>query len=102
MSIRVYAACGRVNTSSVGPVSTTSPLRMTYTRPAKRRTMPRSWVMKTTDIPELARSSSISARISAWMVTSRAVVGSSATRSSGAFAIAMAIITRWRWPPESS
>ena len=35
------------------------------------------------------------------MVTSSAVVGSSATRRSGSLASAMAIITRWRWPPES-
>ncbi len=39
--------------------------------------------------------------ICAWMVTSRAVVGSSAMRRSGSFASAMAIITRWRSPPES-
>ena len=37
----------------------------------------------------------------AWMVTSRAVVGSSAIRMSGPLASAIAIITRWRWPPES-
>ena len=35
------------------------------------------------------------------MVTSRAVVGSSAMRSLGLQASAMAIITRWRMPPES-
>ena len=36
------------------------------------------------------------------MVTSRAVVGSSAISSLGSQARAMAIITRWRRPPESS
>ena len=41
-------------------------------------------------------------RICAWMVTSRAVVGSSAMITSGSFAIAIAIITRWRIPPENS
>ena len=35
------------------------------------------------------------------MVTSRAVVGSSAIRSSGSQRSAIAIITRWRKPPES-
>ena len=40
-------------------------------------------------------------RICAWMVTSSAVVGSSAISRSGSLASAMAIITRWRWPPES-
>ncbi len=33
------------------------------------------------------------------MVTSSAVVGSSAIRRSGSLASAMAIMTRWRWPP---
>ena len=36
------------------------------------------------------------------MVTSRAVVGSSAMSSFGSQASAMAIITRWRSPPDSS
>ncbi len=35
------------------------------------------------------------------MVTSSAVVGSSAINNSGPFASAMAIITRWRWPPDN-
>ena len=34
------------------------------------------------------------------MVTSSAVVGSSAISSFGLQAIAMAIITRWHWPPD--
>jgi hypothetical protein len=34
-------------------------------------------------------------------VTSRAVVGSSQTSSSGSLASAIASTTRWRWPPES-
>ena len=40
-------------------------------------------------------------RICAWMVTSSAVVGSSAIRSRGRHASAIAIMTRWRMPPES-
>ena len=40
-------------------------------------------------------------RICAWIVTSSAVVGSSAISMSGSLAIAIAIITRWRCPPES-
>jgi hypothetical protein len=36
------------------------------------------------------------------MVTSSAVVGSSAIISSGSHDNAMAIITRWRMPPENS
>jgi hypothetical protein len=43
----------------------------------------------------------IRSRIWAWMVTSRAVVGSSAMSSWGSQLRAMAIITRWLMPPES-
>ena len=43
----------------------------------------------------------IRSRIWAWMVTSSAVVGSSAISSSGSQASAMAIITRCRMPPEN-
>ena len=46
-------------------------------------------------------SSFISSRICAWIVTSRAVVGSSAMISLGSQASAIAIMTRWRMPPES-
>ena len=43
----------------------------------------------------------MSCKICAWMVTSRAVVGSSAINTAGRQESAMAIITRWRMPPES-
>ncbi len=46
-------------------------------------------------------SSFISSRICAWIVTSSAVVGSSAMISLGSQASAIAIMTRWRMPPES-
>ena len=39
-------------------------------------------------------------RICFWMVTSSAVVGSSAISSFGLQAMAMAIMTRWHWPPD--
>ena len=38
----------------------------------------------------------------AWMVTSSAVVGSSAMSTAGSLAIDMAIMARWRMPPEYS
>ncbi len=44
----------------------------------------------------------MTSRICACTVTSSAVVGSSAMSTSGSLAIAMAIITRWRMPPENS
>ncbi len=43
-----------------------------------------------------------SSRIWRWMVTSSAVVGSSAISSLGSQASAMAIITRCCWPPDNS
>ena len=52
--------------------------------------MPNRWVR-----------SFISSRIWAWMVTSSAVVGSSAMISLGSQASAMAIMIRWRMPPDS-
>ncbi len=48
------------------------------------------------------RCSSIRSRICDCTVTSRAVVGSSANSSDGPQARAMAIITRWRMPPDNS
>ena len=44
----------------------------------------------------------IRSMITAWVVTSSPVVGSSAIRTEGVQASAMAIITRWHMPPESS
>ena len=43
----------------------------------------------------------ISSRIWAWTVTSSAVVGSSAISSRGSLTSAIAIIARWRMPPEN-
>ncbi len=55
--------------------------------------------MRRTLIAELAPGAlRRSSRICAWMVTSSAVVGSSAMRSFGSHASAIAIITRWRMP----
>ena len=43
-----------------------------------------------------------SSRIWAWIVTSSAVVGSSAISSFGSHDSAIAIMTRWRMPPDIS
>src|SRR4030081_2541690 len=56
---------------------------MTTVRSAISATTPMSWVMKATDMPSSSCSSLMSSRISAWIVTSSAVVGSSAIRSFG-------------------
>ena len=57
--------------------------------------------MKSIAMPSAFCTSASRSRMRAWTVTSRAVVGSSAIRIEGPLASAMAIITRWRWPPES-
>jgi hypothetical protein len=53
------------------------------------------------DMPSSSCSRFSSSRICAWIVTSSAVVGSSAMSSFGSHESAIAIITRWRIPPES-
>ncbi|MNY83124.1 hypothetical protein D3C86_2256650 [compost metagenome] len=58
--------------------------------------------MNSTAMPYSNCSRLISVRISACVVTSSAVVGSSAISIEGLQANAMAIITRWRMPPENS
>ena len=65
-------------------------------------TTPRSWVTKITPLSLSRLSCLISSRIWAWMVTSSAVVGSSAMRTLGDSDSAIAIIARWRMPPENS
>jgi hypothetical protein len=90
-----------VNTRSTGPCSTILPLFITQTVSAILRTMPRSWVMNSMDMPCRVWMSFSSARICACTVTSSAVVGSSAISRSGSLASAMAIMTRWRCPPDS-
>ena len=87
--------------SSTFPVSTMRPAYMTLMRLHIPAAMPRSWVMRMTAVPNSSDSERISSRIWAWMVTSSAVVGSSASSSIGSQASAMAIITRWRMPPEN-
>ena len=65
-------------------------------------TTPRSCVIRITAESNSARRLSSRARIWAWIVTSSAVVGSSAITMSGLQERASAIMTRWRMPPDSS
>ena len=60
------------------------------------------WVIKMVAVPRRSFNSFIRDRTCAWMVTSRAVVGSSAIKRSGSQDRAMAIMARWRIPPENS
>ncbi len=100
-SVRVYGCTGDAKICSTGPSSTFSPRHITSTRSATSATTPMSWVMNNTAIRISSCSNPISARICAWIVTSRAVVGSSAISRLGRQESAIAIITRWRMPPES-
>ena len=82
------------------PLHHLRPAYITTTSSHISATTPRSWVIRITpcqSVPQLADQS----RICAWMVTSSAVVGSSAISSLGSQASAMAIITRCRMPPDS-
>ena len=74
---------------------------MTLIRRHMPAAIPRSWVIRMTAVPNSLERDWISSRIWAWIVTSSAVVGSSARRSIGSQARAMPIITRWRIPPEN-
>ena len=75
---------------------------MTCTRSQNPAAMPRSWVIRRTLIPRSETRSSRRARMRAWVVTSSAVVGSSAISTSGSPLSAIAIMTRCRIPPENS
>ena len=61
----------------------------------------RSCVIQISAVPVSRASFCISYRIWPWIVTSSAVVGSSAMMRSGRFSSAIAIATRWRMPPEN-
>src|SRR5208282_3580833 len=87
--------------SALAPSSTRLPAYMTATRSATCETTARSCEMKSIASPNLWRRSLSSSRICCWMVTSSAVVGSSAISNCGRFTTAIAIITRCRMPPES-
>src|SRR5438874_1815197 len=97
----VYGMCGRRKIESTDPCSTTSAAYMTTTSSAVSATTPRSWVMMMIALSNSSWSLFIRFRICAWVVTSSAVVGSSAISRSGSLISAIAIITRCRIPPEN-
>ncbi len=77
----VYGWAGWSNRSRTLALSITRPAYITTTRSQWPATMPRLWVIRMAPRFERKTSSSNSSRIWAWIVTSRAVVGSSAIRS---------------------
>lgn len=60
-----------------------------------------SWLTNSTAVPFSRPNSASRSSTWRWTRASRAVVGSSATTTSGALISAAAIITRWRIPPEN-
>ena len=100
-SPHVYGCCGLRNTRASCPARPSGPAYITTTRSAMSATTPMSCVIRTMAESNSWRSRLISSRICAWIVTSSAVVGSSAISRSGLHDRPMAIITRWRMPPEN-
>src|SRR5690606_24264057 len=97
----VYGCAGCSNRRKTSASSTTRPAYITTTRSAISATTPKSWVISRIAVSNFSFTSRISSKICAWMVTSRAVVGSSAINNLGLHATAMAIIARWRMPPDN-
>ena len=93
---------GSPSTRAVGPSSTIRPSCMTATRSQSSAITARSWLMNRTLIPRSSRTRRRRSRISAWTVTSSALVGSSASSTSERSASAIAIAIRCACPPESS
>ena len=91
-----------MSTSRTLPRSTMEPIYITATSSASSLTTPISWVMSMMAVSCSRFNFSISSKIWAWIVTSRAVVGSSAMSTLGLQLMAMAIMARWRIPPENS
>ena len=91
----------RRTAAATGANSTMRPRYITATSSAICAITPMSWVISISAMPLVRCSRRSRARICACVVTSSAVVGSSAIRMSGSAASASAMPTRWRRPPLS-
>src|SRR4051812_44525549 len=98
----VYGCSGAPKIVSLSAYSTIRPAYITAMSSVTSATTPRSCLIITIAVSSSRRRRSISSRICACTVTSSAVVGSSAISSLGSLSSAIAIITRWRMPPENS
>jgi hypothetical protein len=97
----VYGFAGFAYTSRAGPISIIWPAYITAMRSAVPTATARLCVISTIDISVSATIDRNSSSTWAWTVTSSDEVGSSASRTSGSSAIAIATITRCAMPPES-
>ncbi len=100
-SAAVYGWRGAVSTWRLVPASATRPPYMTVIRSHTPLTTARSWLISTSAAPSSATSRDRSFSTCSCTVTSSAVVGSSARMTAGSAAIAIASMTRCRWPPDS-
>ena len=100
-SARAYGCRGVVNSDRVEPSSATWPAYITSTRSEKCPTSEMSCVTNSVANPSRSWSSLIWRISDRWATTSSAEVGSSMMTRSGVNSSAMAIMHRWRIPPES-
>jgi len=99
MSPRVYGCAGARKIVATDASSTTRPAYITRTRWHICEMMPRSCETRSTATPSSRASRRMRARTWAWIVTSSAVVGSSAMSRLGTHETPMPIITRCAMPP---
>ena len=99
---RVYSWMGLVRISFTGPCSTTWPAYMTVMELATSATSARSWL--TNDHGEAKLVLQLVQQVDDLLLDRhvKGGGGSSAMTSLGSRVRAMAMSTRWRWPPESS
>ena len=98
----VYGCVGLSKTSLAVPVSTEYPAYITMTRSAILATTPKSCVMRINPALNSYCRDFIRFKVCACIVTSRAVVGSSAIINAGSHMSVIAIIILCRRPPDSS
>ena len=97
----MYGCWGRRNRSVTDARSTCLPMYITTTSSAISAITPRLCVMNWIAMPVVSCRLRTKSRMTASVVTSRAVVGSSAIRMLGLHASAIPITARWRMPPDS-
>src|ERR1035437_435298 len=85
-----------------GPSQTMRPLWIIAARSPMRRALAMSWVIATAVLPRRFTQSTMMPSITAPMIGSRPVVGSSKNRMSGFEAMARASATRFCMPPDNS
>ena len=100
-SCTVYGDRGLSKTSAVRPASCTRPSLSTTISSVRSAAIARSCVISSRLMPSEDCSSVSRSRMRFWIVTSSALVGSSATRSFGCGSTASPMSTRCSIPPES-